>query len=112
MRVCCAVSNRYEGDDQLYWYAFHPKWDEFLADGKESYFILSCMDLDYAFAVSYSWLAANKKFLNMTERGERSYWHIALTTLEDGKLAINFSRIREKVALAPFQFDFRKTAKA
>src|ERR1035437_2170889 len=53
MRVCCAVSKRYEGDYQPYWYAFHPKWDEFLADGKEGFFIISCMDRDDAFALPY-----------------------------------------------------------
>ena len=32
-RVCCAVSKRYEGDYQPYWYAFHPNWDRFLSEG-------------------------------------------------------------------------------
>ena len=112
LRVCCAVSKRYEGDYQPYWYAFHPNWDQFLAEGKESYFILSCMDRDEAFAVPYSWLASNKKNLNMTDRGERSYWHVALTTLNDGGLAINVSKIGQKMALEPYQFGFKKAARA
>jgi hypothetical protein len=82
-RVCCAVSKRYEGDYQPYWYAFHPKWDAFLAEGRDSHFILSCMDLDHAFAIPYSWIDANKKNLNMTDRGDRSYWHVALTTIDN-----------------------------
>jgi hypothetical protein len=106
LRVCCAVSKRYEGDYQPYWYAFHPKWDEFLAEGKEGYFILSCMDRREAFAVPYPWILANKQHLNMTERGDRSYWHIALTTLEDGKLAINTSKISVKTPLEPYRFTF------
>jgi len=64
--VCCAVSKKYEGDYQPYWYAFHPTWEEFLAEGKESYFILSCMDREEAYAIPYSWLRENKKNLNMT----------------------------------------------
>jgi hypothetical protein len=103
LRVCCAVSKRYESDYQPYWYAFHPKWDEFLAEATEGFLILSCMDRDEAFAVPYSWLATNKANLNMSDNGERSYWHIAVTTL-DGSLAINVSKVGTKVALKPFQF--------
>ena len=108
LRVCCAVSKRYEGDYQPYWYGFDRNRDEFLAEGKESYFILSCMDLDHAFAVPYSLLAANKKNLNMTDRGEKSYWHVALTTIEDAGLAINLSRIGQKLPLGPYRFEFKK----
>ncbi len=103
LRVCCAVSKRYESDYQPYWYAYHPKWDEFLAEGDESYFILSCMDRSEAFAVPFGWLQANKQNLNMTDRGEKSYWHIALT-LDTKVLAINTSKIGVKTSLIPFAF--------
>jgi hypothetical protein len=83
-KVCCAVSKRYESDFQPYWYAFHPKGDEFLGEATDEYLILSCMDRDEAFAVPYSWLTNNKMNLNMTENGGRSYWHIAVTTLDGG----------------------------
>jgi len=104
LRVCCAVSKRYEGDYQPYWYAFHPKWDDFLAEGKESYFVLSCMDRNEAYALPYAWILDNKKNLNMTDRGERSYWHIALTTLGGDALAINVSRVGNKTSLEPYRF--------
>jgi hypothetical protein len=104
IRVCCAVSKRYEGDYQPYWYAFHPKYDAFLAEGKDSYFILCCMDRDEAFAVPYSWIVSNKKNLNMTDKGERSYWHVALTSLGSDALALNVSKIGAKTALKPYRF--------
>ena len=104
LRVCCAVSKRYEGDYQPYWYAFHPNWDRFLAEGQDSYFVLSCMDRNEAYAVPYSVVNENKKNLNKTDRGERSYWHVALTTLDDGSLAINLSRIGIKFSLKPLAF--------
>jgi hypothetical protein len=104
LRVCCAVSKRYEGNYQPYWYAFHPNWDRFLADADEGYFVLSCMDRDEAYAVPYSVINQNKNSLNMTDRGDRSYWHIALTTLDDGALALNLSRIGRKLSLKPFSF--------
>jgi hypothetical protein len=103
MRVCCAVSKRYEGDYQPYWYAFHPKWDEFLAEGKEGYFIISCMDRDEAFAMPYSWIQQNKNNLNVTDRGDRSYWHVPIT-LDSGKLAINTSKVGTKTALEPYRY--------
>jgi hypothetical protein len=104
LRVCCAVSKRYEGDYQPYWYAFHPNWDRFLAEGKDSYFVLSCMDRNEGYAVPYPLLDKNKKNLNTTEKGNKSYWHVATTTLEDGSLAINLSRIGEKLPLKTFAF--------
>jgi hypothetical protein len=79
-----------------------------LAEGKDSYFILSCMDRPEAFAVPYSRIKGNKRNLNMTERGDRSYWHIAITTLEGGNLAINASKIASKVALEPYRFALGK----
>ena len=104
LRVCCAVSKRYEGNYQPYWYAFHPNWDRFLAEGKDAYFVLSCMDRDEAYALPYSLLEKNKKNLNMTERGEKSYWHVAITTMDDGSLAVNLSRIGSKLPLKPLAF--------
>src|SRR5260370_30975310 len=56
LRVCCVVSKRYAGDYQPYWYRYDPKWDDFLSEGKNGYFIISCMDRDEAFAVPYSWM--------------------------------------------------------
>jgi len=102
LRVCCAVSKPY--DSRGYWYAYHPKWDMFLSDGRDSFFILSCMDRDEAFAVPYSWLEKNKKNFNMTDRGDRSYWHVSVTTLENGKLAINMSKVGSKAVLDPYRY--------
>jgi hypothetical protein len=62
------------------------------------------MDREEAYAVPYSLLDKNKKNLNMTDRGDRSYWHVAITTLEDGSLAINLSRIGTKLSLKPVAF--------
>lgn len=106
-RVCCAVSKKYEKDNQSYWYAYYPKWDDFLAEGKESYLILSCMDQDEAFAIPYSWLLKNKKNFNVTDRDGRSYWHVALMTLEHDQLGINLSKTGGKVPLEPYRFAFR-----
>lgn len=106
LRVCCAVSKKYDSEYQPYWYAFHPKWDAFLSEADEGYFILACMDRNEAYAIPYSWLVKNKQNLNKTDDGERSYWHVALTTLEDGELAINTSKIGMKTPLEEYRFPF------
>jgi hypothetical protein len=111
LRVCCAVSKRYQGDYQPYWYAFHPNWDRFLTEGEDSYFVLSCMDRNEAYALPYSFISGNKKNLNVTDKGDRSYWHVALTTLEDGSLAVNLSRVGTKAPLKPFAFAWHANRK-
>jgi hypothetical protein len=103
-RVCCAVSKRYEGDYQPYWYAYHSQWDDFLREGTDSYCIFACMDQDIAYAVPFSWFASNKQNLNMTDRSGKPYWHVAFTALEGGALAINLSKIGTKTPLQPYAF--------
>ncbi|MEP7364040.1 MAG: hypothetical protein ABI972_12355 [Acidobacteriota bacterium] len=109
LRACCTVSKRYENAYQPYWYAYHPKWHEFLSEGK-GFMIFACMDLDVAFAIPYAWFAENTQNLNSSERnGSLAYWHVPLTTMDDGSLAINLSKVGRKVSLAPFQFPLAKT---
>jgi hypothetical protein len=62
--------------------------------------------------VPYSLLDQHKQNLNMTDRGEKSYWHVVLTTLDEGSLAINLSRIGKKLTLKPFVFGWSAAAKA
>lgn len=107
-RVCCAVSKRYAGDYQPYWYAFHPSWRDFLAEGKDSFFVLSCMDRDEAYAIPFAWIRENLKNLNVTDRGEKSYWHIPITTLTGGALGINTSKVGTKTSLLPYAFKLPK----
>jgi hypothetical protein len=107
LRVCCTVSKRYERDYQPYWYAYRPAWDKFLSEGEESYFVLALMDKTEAYALPFSWLEANKKHLNVAQKGDKWYWHVALTTMEDLSLAVNLSRIGSKTPLGPFSFSWK-----
>ncbi|MEO7862628.1 MAG: hypothetical protein ABIU05_19775 [Nitrospirales bacterium] len=115
-RVCCAVSKRYGTTHQGYWYAYHPQWDEFLKEGEESYLLLACMDMEDAFALPYKWITTQKQFLDMTDRGDRSYWHIRFARLDDGALAIILAKKKEKVPLVKYRYSLtgkadRRTAK-
>ena len=62
------------------------------------------MDRAEAFALPFSWLKQNRSSLNMTNRAEKSYWHIPVTTMPDKTLAINLSKFGKKVPLAPYWF--------
>lgn len=104
LRACCTVSKRYDKDYQPYWYAYHLKWDQFLRVG-EGYVILACADLDSAFAVPQRWFEKNEDNLSRSEGdGGRFYWHIPLTELEGGGLAINLTRLGRKYSLEPHRF--------
>lgn len=103
LRVTCAVSKRYDNDYQPYWYALHPAWVEFLKEGKQSFFVLGCMDRTDAYAVPFSKVAELLPNLNQTEKGDRSYWHVALN-LDDGILKWNVSQIGLKLSLDEYRF--------
>ncbi len=62
------------------------------------------MDRFEAFALPFAWMKQNRSSLNMTERAEKSYWHIPVTTMADKTLAINLSKIGKKVSLSPYKF--------
>jgi hypothetical protein len=40
----------------------------------------------------------------MTDNDDKSYWHVPITTLEDGGLAINMSKVGTKTALKPYRY--------
>lgn len=103
IRICVALSKRYELDYQPYWYAFHPQWDDFLREGLDAYFILGCMDRDEAFAIPYGVLSENLINLNVTEREDgKHYWHVVMTTSENNSLAWNLTKARKKIDLTHF----------
>jgi hypothetical protein len=63
------------------------------------------MDREDAYALPFKWISDNKKNCSIMQKGEGSYWHIALTQLANGGLALNFSTIGTKAPLEPFKFN-------
>jgi hypothetical protein len=89
VRVACTISKRYAKPRTYpYWYAYHPPWDEFLAEGQRAFFVLGCMDLEVAFAVPWNILHPVLEGLGTTQKDDYFYWHINLTEPETGKLAL------------------------
>lgn len=101
--VTCAVSKHYKREYQPYWYALHPEWLEFMRSAPSGFFILGCMDRDEAYALPLTFVENHLAHLNRTVKDDRHYWHVALTT-DDGHLALNISRIGQKVDITPYSF--------
>jgi hypothetical protein len=79
LRVACSISKRYDRAEP-YWYAYHPNWDAFLADGETAHFALGCVDLDIAFVIPRKVIAENIQFLSTSTRENgMTYWHIKIT---------------------------------
>jgi hypothetical protein len=89
LRVACTISKRYtKRRGYPYWYAHHPVWEDFLAEGEKAFLVLGCMDLAVAFAVPWNALHRILDGLNTTQKEDNFYWHIHLTEPEPGELAI------------------------
>ncbi|MBL8536052.1 MAG: hypothetical protein JNM59_01470 [Hyphomonadaceae bacterium] len=101
-RVSISISKRYNREYQPYWYAFHPSWEEFLLGAEEGVHVLGCMDLDRAFVIPLATLQTFLPKLNQTTREDKTYWHLVITTLEGGELALYSSRTGENIPLSPF----------
>jgi len=78
-RIACSISKRYSRGGHRYWYAYHPKWNEFLKESKSGYFVLGCVDLNDAFAIPVHVVQQLLDKLNTTTTERSTYWHIHLT---------------------------------
>jgi hypothetical protein len=104
IRLACTISKRYKKGRYPYWYAYHPAWDDFLAEGKSAFFVLGCMDLNVAFSLARAILYPMLESLNTTTReGGQSYWHIHLVET-NGSVALLLPKKGKSFDLRPYQF--------
>lgn len=102
-RACVTVSKRYDEKLQPYWYAYHPKWDDFLADTQTGLMIFACVDRDQAFAVPVEEMRRFIPSLNQTIRPDGSnYWHVKLVESGDS-LAMLAPKTGKRFELHQFQ---------
>ena len=108
IRVACAISKRYDKHHN-YWYAYHSTWKEFLEAGEAGYFALGCVDKEVAFVLPRSVISDQLPHLGMTDRPDRSYWHIHLVEDASGAMSLALQggpgqtltgRIRSRVDLS------------
>jgi len=102
-RLACSVSKRYTKGAYPYWYAYHPQWDQFLSEGKKSFFVLGCMDLPHAFAIPLDILRKNLSALNTTTTERSTYWHIHLVEIGSGSIALQLPKVSRQLPLDDFR---------
>lgn len=104
VRVVCTVSKRHQRGVSLYWYAYHPKWDQFLEEAKESFFLLGCMDLDVAFAIPVEVIRRRLRELNTTPNNGKPYYHIKIIESASGKYALQMPKSGKHLNLKKYEF--------
>jgi hypothetical protein len=104
-RFACTISKRYtKTSSQLYWFAFHPQWREFLSEGKNASLALGCMDLPFAFAIPFPIISSALGGLNTTTREDGElYWHIQVIESKHGEYAMLLPKKSEMMELDSFR---------
>jgi hypothetical protein len=97
--IVCTISKRYDGTVP-YWYAYHPKWNEFLTRAVRAYVVLGCMDLDHAFQIPLADLHGFLNDLHTTVLGDgRMYWHLKVLEPRRGEFALHRPKASSSVRL-------------
>ncbi|WP_164755264.1 MULTISPECIES: pentapeptide repeat-containing protein [unclassified Mesorhizobium] len=101
-RIACTISKRYDYRTP-YWYAYHPRWDDFLRDGAEGYFVLGCMDLNIAFSIPR--LVINRILfdLHVSKTQKSQYWHVHIGEPTEGEYVLIIPH-KNSVSLKPYEF--------
>jgi len=109
LRVTCVISKRFSRDDVAYWYALHPNWIEFMKGAHHGYYVLGCMDLKVAYALSFAFVKEHLQEFNKTDKDNRHYWHVALK-VANGKVLLNLSKVSKQIDLSPYKFELINSA--
>lgn len=100
-RVVCTISKRFDGGTP-YWFAYHPRWNEFLSGVARAYFVLGCMDLSKAFVIPRATIISLLDDLHISQTADRQYWHIHIGKAKDGSYELVVPR---KANLALEQYE-------
>ena len=77
IRLVCAVSREHVRSGQpSFWFAFHPHQQKFLAGSLAAFLAFGCGSPDKIFLIPFADFRAWLDGLNVTDTGERSYWHV------------------------------------
>ncbi|MEI9418759.1 pentapeptide repeat-containing protein [Mesorhizobium sp. Cs1321R2N1] len=101
-RIACTISRRYNSRTP-YWYAYHPRWDDFLRGGSEGYFVLGCMDLSIAFSIPLQDIDRIVFDLNVSKTERRQYWHVHIGEPTENEYVLIVPR-KNSVSLKPYEF--------
>lgn len=105
VRIACTVSKPYDAVER-YWYAYHPKWDEFLSGGATSHVVFGCLDLPAAFVIPLDTIRSHLDHFNTTARKDGSmYWHVKILRREPGRFTLHLPRIGDQLPLEDYQVE-------
>lgn len=99
--IACTISKRYYGKNFLYWYAYHPAWQDFLTKTNKGYFALGGMDLNVAFSIPLEIIQNKLPELNTTTKNEKTYWHIQIQQI-DGNFRLQCQKTGNHLNLTPY----------
>jgi hypothetical protein len=104
VRAVCTISKRYENRGHPYWYAYHPRWQDFLGEGTRAFVVFACMDKNAAYAMPAKIMHECLSGLRTTDD---KYWHVDLTDSKDGHLEMFLAKTRKSLPLAPYFLKLR-----
>jgi hypothetical protein len=90
-RAVCTLSRRYGQKGSAgysFWYGYHQRWDEFLAEGSTSLVALGCVGASFAFAVPRAKLHPLLSSLDSTTKPTDKYWHLRIAETTPGHFAL------------------------
>jgi hypothetical protein len=103
-RIVTTISKRYtKRASNPYWYAYHPKWDEFLSEGQKSFFVLGCMDLSVAFLIPRGIIRSVLGGLHTTTTDRGTYWHIHIAEDSAGQYELVLPKRSENLSLQEYR---------
>jgi hypothetical protein len=110
VRVAVTMSKRYTKKGQLpYWYAYHPHWDSFLAEARQAFLVLGCMDKRAAYVLPLDTIREQLAKLNTTTtRDGKHYYHIKLSEGTDGSVALQLPKASRSMPIEQFRLPVEK----
>jgi hypothetical protein len=104
VRVCCSISKRYPRG--TYWYAYHPRWDHFLAEGKRGFFVLGCVDRGVAYALPRAFMGdvVDRLYTTQMKGTEKMYWHVHLEEGAGDEIYFLIGKAGQKVSISKYGF--------
>jgi hypothetical protein len=102
VRAICTVSKVY-GKGRPFWYAFHPHWDEFLAEARNGIFALGMIGRDDFVCLPHAVIVGQLENLHRTERPDGgSYWHLHVTEPASGRYLLSLPKASSYLDLTPY----------
>lgn len=99
LTVVCAVSREYA--DGGYWFAFHPHQREKLKSAGEGYVAFGCGSEETILLIPFKQFEGWLEGMNMTQLGERSYWHVSISR-ENDNFVLRRKKGFDRVTLTKF----------